>query len=60
MTCTGELGYLGSQWRRNIGSAGSVALAGDFSAGKMIFGVENVDAERRGSSSCWTSTWTGA
>ena len=47
MTRTGELGYLGSQWRRNIGSAGSVALAGDFSAGKMIFGVENVDAERR-------------
>ena len=47
MTCTGELGYLGSQWRRNIGSAGSVALAGDFSAGKMIFGVEDVDVERR-------------
>jgi len=85
LTCSGELGYLGSQWRRNIGSAvratratkapgapfpspaahprdpfahpfssphrvrsqGSVALAGDFSAGKMIFGVEGVDKERR-------------
>jgi CCR4-NOT complex subunit CAF16 len=26
---------------------GSVALAGDFTAGKMIFGVEGVDVERR-------------
>eukprot|EP00227_Mantoniella_beaufortii_P014997 CAMPEP_0197591266 /NCGR_PEP_ID=MMETSP1326-20131121/12978_1 /TAXON_ID=1155430 /ORGANISM="Genus nov. species nov., Strain RCC2288" /LENGTH=296 /DNA_ID=CAMNT_0043156667 /DNA_START=93 /DNA_END=983 /DNA_ORIENTATION=+ len=47
LTCSGDLGYLGSQWRRNVGSAGSVALAGDFSAGKMIFGVDGVDPERR-------------
>ena len=38
----------GSQWRRNVGSAGGdVPLAGDFPARQMIFGVENVDPERR-------------
>ena len=111
LTCSGDLSYLGAQWRRNIGSAvrtsfeehekrffscpsrregflrtlppsrdpgalpsrtpgpgiifivsfprplsspaclflsqGSVALAGDITAGKMIFGVEGVDPERR-------------
>jgi len=48
MTCDGELSYLGAQWRRNIGSAGAdVPLQGDISAGKMIFGVPDVDAERR-------------
>ena len=47
LTCSGDLGYLGAQWRRNVGSAGSVALAGDISAGKMIFGVEGIDKNRR-------------
>ena len=48
LTCEGELSYLGAQWRRNIGSAGAdVPLQGDISAGKMIYGVPNVDADRR-------------
>ena len=47
LTCSGDLGYLGAQWRRNVGSAGSVALAGDIRAGKMIFGVEGIDKNRR-------------
>jgi len=48
LTCDGELSYLGAQWRRNIGSAGAdVPLQGDISARKMIFGVPNVDPERR-------------
>ena len=48
LTCEGELSYLGAQWRRNIGSAGAdVPLQGDISAGKMIYGVANVDAARR-------------
>ena len=48
LSCSGELSYLGSQWRRNVGSAGGdVPLAGDFPARQMIFGVENVDPERR-------------
>ena len=48
LSCSGELSYLGSQWRRNVGSAGGdVPLAGDFPARQMIFGVENLDPERR-------------
>ena len=48
LSCSGELSYLGSQWRRNVGSAGGdVPLAGDFPARQMIFGVEDVDPERR-------------
>ena len=47
LTCSGDLAYLGAQWRRNVGSAGSVPLAGDISAGKMIFGVEGIDKNRR-------------
>lgn len=48
LSCSGELSYLGSQWRRNVGSAGGdVPLAGDFPARQMIFGVENVDPDRR-------------
>ena len=48
LTCSGDLGYLGSQWRRAVGSCGAdVPLAGDFPAGHMIYGVEGVDDERR-------------
>jgi CCR4-NOT complex subunit CAF16 len=44
----GELSYLGPQWRRDIAFAGSnVAMQGDIAAGKMIFGVEGADPERR-------------
>jgi hypothetical protein len=39
LTCSGELGYLGSQWRRNIGSAGSVALSGDF---RCVVGLSQI------------------
>eukprot|EP00887_Chlorella_sp_A99_P000629 scaffold5.g629.t1 len=48
LTSSGALSYLGPQWRRDIAFAGNnVAMQGDISAGKMIFGVEGVDPERR-------------
>lgn len=48
LTCSGELSYLGSNWRRNVAFAGfDVPLQGDFPAGKMIYGVEGVDPARR-------------
>eukprot|EP00897_Mesotaenium_endlicherianum_P011019 jgi/Mesen1/9946/ME000071S09370 len=47
LTCDGSLGYLGGSWSRSVGSAGDVPLQGDFSAEHMIFGVADVDAERR-------------
>jgi CCR4-NOT complex subunit CAF16 len=48
LTSQGTLSYLGPQWRRDIAFAGSdVPMQGDISAGKMIFGVEDVDPERR-------------
>ena len=60
MTCTGSP-HRGSQWRRNIGSAGfrGARRRVDFSAGKLIFCRER-RCHGRCSSSCWTSTWTRA
>ncbi|KAK9803153.1 hypothetical protein WJX72_004123 [[Myrmecia] bisecta] len=48
LTSSGDLSYLGAQWRRDVSFAGyNVALQGDIGAGKMIFGVEGADPERR-------------
>ncbi|CAL8468267.1 g7807 [Coccomyxa elongata] len=48
LTSSGDLSYLGQQWRRDVAFAGyNVPIQGDISAGKMIFGVDGVDAERR-------------
>ncbi|GMH44842.1 hypothetical protein BSKO_12794 [Bryopsis sp. KO-2023] len=48
LSCTGKLTFMGSTWRRNVGSAGfDLPLQGDISAETMIFGVENVDPVRR-------------
>lgn len=47
LTCDGTLCYLGGTWSRTMGSAGDVPLQGDFSAEHMIFGVADVDPERR-------------
>jgi CCR4-NOT complex subunit CAF16 len=45
---SGDLSYLGPQWRRDIAFAGNnVPMQGDIAAGKMLFGVEGVDPERR-------------
>jgi len=48
LVSSGEVSFLGPTWRRDIAFAGNnVALQGDISAGKMIFGVEGVDPDRR-------------
>ncbi|KAK9868754.1 hypothetical protein WJX84_007469 [Apatococcus fuscideae] len=48
LTSTGELAYLGPQWRRTIASAGhDIPLQGDIGAGDMIWRVEGVDPNRR-------------
>ncbi|PNW73979.1 hypothetical protein CHLRE_13g580300v5 [Chlamydomonas reinhardtii] len=48
LTCTGQLSYLGTSWRKDVAFAGyGVPLQGDISAGKMIFGVEGVEPARR-------------
>ena len=47
LTNSGELSYLGTTWRREVGSAGSVALGADIPARTMIFGVPDVDPARR-------------
>eukprot|EP00798_Chlamydomonas_sp_ICE-L_P031084 gene31084-6210_t len=48
LTCSGELSYLGTSWRKDVACAGyGVPLQGDVSAGKMIFGVEGIDPKRR-------------
>lgn len=48
LTSSGELSYLGPQWRRDVAFAGNdIPMQGDIAAGKMIFGVEGVDPERR-------------
>ncbi|GBF94489.1 P-loop containing nucleoside triphosphate hydrolase [Raphidocelis subcapitata] len=48
LTCSGQLSYLGTSWRKDVAFAGyGVPLQGDITAGKMIFGVEGVDPERR-------------
>ncbi|KAI8469699.1 MAG: P-loop containing nucleoside triphosphate hydrolase protein [Monoraphidium minutum] len=48
LTCTGQLSYLGTSWRKDVAFAGyGVPLQGDITAGKMIFGVDGVDPARR-------------
>ncbi|KAG2497099.1 hypothetical protein HYH03_004690 [Edaphochlamys debaryana] len=48
LTCSGQLSYLGTSWRKDVAFAGyGVPLQGDISAGKMIFGVDGVDPSRR-------------
>ncbi|KAG7667978.1 putative ABC transporter I family member 21 [Nannochloris sp. 'desiccata'] len=48
LVSSGELSYLGPQWRRDIAFAGNdIALQGDISAGAMLFNVEGVDPLRR-------------
>ena len=48
LTCSGQLSYLGTSWRKDVAFAGyGVPLQGDMSAGKMIFGVEGADPARR-------------
>ena len=47
LTNSGELSYLGTAWRREVGCAGSVALGADIPARTMIYGVPDVDPERR-------------
>eukprot|EP00195_Chlamydomonas_chlamydogama_P007926 CAMPEP_0202896574 /NCGR_PEP_ID=MMETSP1392-20130828/5558_1 /ASSEMBLY_ACC=CAM_ASM_000868 /TAXON_ID=225041 /ORGANISM="Chlamydomonas chlamydogama, Strain SAG 11-48b" /LENGTH=299 /DNA_ID=CAMNT_0049581983 /DNA_START=97 /DNA_END=996 /DNA_ORIENTATION=- len=48
LTCSGQLSYLGTSWRKDVAFAGyGVPLQGDISAGKMIFGVQGVDPSRR-------------
>ena len=48
LVSSGDLSYLGPQWRRDIAFAGNdIAMQGDISAGSMIFNVEGVDPARR-------------
>lgn len=48
LTVSGELCYLGGEWRREIAFAGfEVSIQMDVSAEKMIFGVSGVDPQRR-------------
>ncbi|KAL3146681.1 hypothetical protein ABBQ32_000909 [Trebouxia sp. C0010 RCD-2024] len=48
LTSSGELSYLGAQWRRDVAFAGyNIALQGDLAAGEMIHGVEGIEPSRR-------------
>ncbi|XP_068661609.1 ABC transporter I family member 20 isoform X2 [Aristolochia californica] len=48
LTSSGDLCYLGGEWRRDVAFAGfEVPIQMDISAEKMIFGVTNVDPGRR-------------
>lgn len=48
LTSSGQLAYLGGEWRRDVAFAGfDVPLQMDISAERMIFGVQGIDAERR-------------
>lgn len=48
LTSSGDLSYLGAQWRQDVAFAGyNIALQGDLAAGEMIHGVEGVDPKRR-------------
>lgn len=48
LTMSGALSYIGGSWTREVAFAGSsVPLQGDFSAGKMIEGIQGVDPARR-------------
>ncbi|KAG0475937.1 hypothetical protein HPP92_012778 [Vanilla planifolia] len=48
LTSSGELSYLGGDWRRDVAFAGfEVTIQMDISAEKMIYGVHGVDPQRR-------------
>lgn len=48
LTSSGDLAYLGGEWRREVAFAGfDVAIQMDISAEKMLFGVAGVDPQRR-------------
>uniref|UniRef100_A0A5B7AD99 ABC transporter domain-containing protein n=1 Tax=Davidia involucrata TaxID=16924 RepID=A0A5B7AD99_DAVIN len=48
LTSSGDLCYLGGEWRRDVAFAGfEVPIQMDVSAEKMIFGVSGVDPQRR-------------
>ncbi|WVZ56735.1 hypothetical protein U9M48_007224 [Paspalum notatum var. saurae] len=48
LTSSGDLCYLGGEWRRDVAFAGfQVNIQMDISAEKMIFGVAGVDPKRR-------------
>ncbi|KAI5074579.1 hypothetical protein GOP47_0010540 [Adiantum capillus-veneris] len=48
LTSSGDLSYLGGEWRRDVAFAGfDVPLQMDLSAEKMIFGVQGIDPDRR-------------
>ncbi|KAK3244132.1 hypothetical protein CYMTET_46245 [Cymbomonas tetramitiformis] len=48
LTMSGDLAYIGGSWQRDVAFAGyNVPLQGDFSAEKMIHGIQGTDAARR-------------
>ncbi|KAK9292294.1 hypothetical protein L1049_020258 [Liquidambar formosana] len=48
LTSSGDLCYLGGEWRRDVAFAGfDVPIQMDVSAEKMIFGVSGIDPQRR-------------
>nr|XP_027189792.1 ABC transporter I family member 20 isoform X2 [Cicer arietinum] len=48
LTSSGDLCYLGGEWRRDVAFAGfEVPIQMDISAEKMIFGVAGIEPERR-------------
>lgn len=48
LTTSGDMSYLGGEWRRDVAFAGfEVAIQMDISAEKMIYGVAGVDPQRR-------------
>ncbi|EPS69760.1 hypothetical protein M569_05007, partial [Genlisea aurea] len=48
LTSSGDLSYLGGEWRREVAFAGfDVPIQMDISAQKMIFGVSGTDPQRR-------------
>uniref|UniRef100_A0A7N0ZZ43 ABC transporter domain-containing protein n=1 Tax=Kalanchoe fedtschenkoi TaxID=63787 RepID=A0A7N0ZZ43_KALFE len=48
LTSSGELSYLGGEWRRDVAFAGfEVPIQMDISAEKMLFGVAGIDPQRR-------------
>ncbi|KAK7356177.1 hypothetical protein VNO80_15444 [Phaseolus coccineus] len=48
LVSSGDLGYLGGEWRRDVAFAGfEVPIQMDVSAEKMIFGVAGIDPQRR-------------
>ncbi|KAG1338671.1 ABC transporter I family member 20 [Cocos nucifera] len=48
VTSSGDLSYLGGEWRRDVAFAGfEVTIQMDVSAQKMIYGVSGIDPQRR-------------